>query len=61
MVLIASLADVQKVQDQSKIAQFFMKLQSEYEAIQSNLINRDPALSKDVFFGELLHKEQCLR
>ncbi|XP_038678926.1 uncharacterized protein LOC119980334 [Tripterygium wilfordii] len=56
----ASLSDVQKVHEQSKRAQFLMKLRSEYEAIRSNLMNRDPPPSLDVCFGELLREEQRL-
>ena len=51
---------VQKVHEQSKRDQFLMKLRHEYEATRSNLMNRDPSLSLDVYFGELLHEEQHL-
>ena len=53
-----SLSVVQEVHEQSKRDQFFMKLRPEYEAARSHLMNRDPSLSLDVCFGELLREEQ---
>lgn len=58
---VKSLAAVQTVHEQSKRDQFLMKLRPEYEAIRSNLMNRDPSPSLDVCFGELLREEQCLK
>ena len=37
-----------------------MKLQPEFEATHSNLMNRDPFPSLDVCFGELIREEQRL-
>jgi hypothetical protein len=37
-----------------------MKLHLEFEVTCSNLMNRDPSLSLDVCFGELLREEQLL-
>ena len=59
-VPVESLADVQKVHEQSKRDQFLMKLRLEYEAPRSNLMNRDLSPSLDVCFKELLREEQRL-
>ncbi|XP_031261253.1 uncharacterized protein LOC116119442 [Pistacia vera] len=53
-----SLSVVQEIHAQSKRDQFLMKLQPEFEATRSNLMNCNPVPSLDVCFGELLHEEQ---
>ncbi|XP_073128888.1 uncharacterized protein [Henckelia pumila] len=51
---------VQKVHETSKRDQFLMKLKGEFEAIRSNLMNRDPVPLLDICIGELLREEQRL-
>ncbi|KAJ0014387.1 hypothetical protein Pint_21634 [Pistacia integerrima] len=55
-----SLSVVQEIHAQSKRDQFLMKLRPEFEAIRSNLMNRNPVPSLDICFGELLREEQRL-
>ncbi|KAJ0077325.1 hypothetical protein Patl1_35954 [Pistacia atlantica] len=55
-----SLSVVQEIHAQSKQDQFLMKLQPEFEATRSNLMNRNPVPSLDICFGELLREEQRL-
>ena len=57
---VESLSVVQQVHEQSKHDQFLMKLRSEFKITCSNLMNRDPLLSLNVCFEELLREEQRL-
>lgn len=54
--LIAS----QSLHKTSKCDQFLMKLKVEFEAIRSNLMNRDPVPLLDICITELLKEEQWL-
>ena len=54
------LITVQNVHETSKRDQFLMKLRGEYEAIRSNLMNRDLVPLLDICVGELLREEQRL-
>jgi hypothetical protein len=56
----ASLSVVQVIHKQSKRDQFLIKLCPEFEVTRSNLMNRDPSPSLEVYFGELLREEQRL-
>ncbi|KAJ8755195.1 hypothetical protein K2173_018993 [Erythroxylum novogranatense] len=55
-----SLSIIQDIHEQSKRDQFLMKLRSEFEAVRSNLMSREPSPSLDICFGELLREEQRL-
>jgi hypothetical protein len=49
----ASLSVVQSVHKQSKRDQFLMKLCPKFEVTRSNLMNRDPSPSLDVYFWRI--------
>jgi hypothetical protein len=49
---------IQSVHETSKRDQFLMKLRGEFEAIRSNLMNRQPVPFLDICVGELLREEQ---
>ena len=53
-----ALSEIQKLQATSHKDQFLMKLRSEYEIIQSNLMSRVPAPSLNECLNELLREEQ---
>ena len=55
-----SLSLIQVINEQSKRDQFLMKLCSDFESVRSNLMNRDPSPSLDVWFMELLVKSDVL-
>jgi hypothetical protein len=46
------------VYETSKDDQFLMKLRGEFEAIRSNLMNREPVPLLDICVGKLLREEQ---
>jgi hypothetical protein len=52
------LIAIQSVHETSKHNQFLMKLRGEFEAIRSNLMNREPVPLLDICVGELLREEQ---
>ena len=52
------LTVIQDLHASSQRDQFFMKLRTEYENVQSALMNRMPLPSLDVCLNELLHEEQ---
>ena len=54
------LIDILSVHETSKCDQFLMKLRGEFEAIRSNLMNRDPIPLLDICIGEHLKEEQRL-
>ena len=54
------LIAIRSVQETSKRDQFLMKLRGEFEAIGSNLMNREPISLFDICVGELLREEQLL-
>lgn len=54
------LIAVQTIHETSKRDQFLMKLKGEFEAVRSNLMNRDPVPLLDICIGELLREEQRL-
>ncbi|XP_074592293.1 uncharacterized protein LOC141848078 [Curcuma longa] len=51
---------IQSVLETSKRDQFLMKLRKDFEAIRSNLMNREPVPSLDICVGELFREEQRL-
>ena len=51
---------IQSVHETSKRDQFLMKLRGEFEAIRSNLMNKEPVPLLDICVGELLREEQRL-
>ncbi|GAV85978.1 zf-CCHC domain-containing protein/gag_pre-integrs domain-containing protein [Cephalotus follicularis] len=57
-VPITALSIVQALQEQNMRDQFLMKLRSDYELLHSNLMNRVPSPSLDVYFSELILEEQ---
>ena len=54
------LIPIQSMHETSKCDQFLMKLRGEFEAIRSNLMNREPIPLLDICVGELLREEQRL-
>ena len=54
------LIAIQSVHETSKHDQFLMKLKGEFEAIRSNLMNREPVPLLNICVGELLKEEQQL-
>ena len=54
------LIAIQSVHETSKHDQFLMKLRGEFEAIRSNLMNREPVPLLDICVGVLLREEQQL-
>ena len=52
------LIAIQSVHGTSKRDKFLMKLRGEFEAIKSNLMNREPVPLLDICVGELLREEQ---
>ena len=54
------LIAIQSVHETSKRDQFLMKLRGEFEAIRSNLMNREPVPLLDICVRELLREEQLL-
>ena len=54
------LIAIQSVHETSKRDQFLMKLKGEFEAIRSNLMNREPVPLLNICVGELLREEQQL-
>ena len=54
------LIAIQSIYETSKRDQFSMKLRMEFEAIRSNLMNREPVPLLDICVGELLWEEQRL-
>ena len=54
------LIAIQSVHETSKRDQFLMKLRGEFEAIRSNLMNKEPVPLLDICVGELLREEQRL-
>ena len=54
------LIAIQSVHETSKRDPFLMKLRGEFEAIKSNLMNREPVPLLDICVGELLREEQRL-
>ena len=54
------LIAIQSVHETSKRDQFLMKLRGKFEAIRSNLMNREPVPLLDICVGELLREEQRL-
>ena len=59
-VLPEGLIAIQSVHETSKRDHFLMKLRGEFEAIMSNLMNREPVPLLDICVGELLREEQRL-
>ncbi|KAG6760449.1 hypothetical protein POTOM_036971 [Populus tomentosa] len=57
-VPLEGLVAIQSVHETSKRDQFLMKLRGEFEAIRSNLMNREPVPFLDICVGELLREEQ---
>jgi hypothetical protein len=54
------LIAIQRVHETNKRDQFLMKLRGEFEAIKSNLMNREPVPFLDICVGELLKEEQWI-
>ena len=52
------LMAIQSMHETNKHDQFLMKLRGEFEAIRSNLMNRDPVPLLDICIGKLLKEEQ---
>ena len=59
-VPLEGLIAIQSVHETNKRDQFLIKLRGEFEAIRSNLMNREPVPLLDICVGELLREEQRL-
>jgi hypothetical protein len=54
------LITIQNVHETNKHDQFLMKLRGDFEAIRSNMMNREPVPLLDICVGELLREEQWI-